>query len=267
ATRAASTAIFWIGARMNSKWRRSACPASCMCAPFTIPICRESRYEYRCGTRQAPENTLFVPPGNPGSVRRGAAAGGVRRRDAAPRRTQARREGQADQLQEFRFNPRRNAMSDHHARILIIGGGAVGCSIAYHLAALGERDVVLLEMGRLTHGATWHAAGLVGQLRGKRNLTRMMRYSAELYSRLEAETGQATGWQPVGSLRVASSAERWQEIRRTATTAKSFGFELELLNGAEAADRFPLMDPEGVVGAAWIPTDGYIDPTSLTNAY
>ncbi len=158
-------------------------------------------------------------------------------------------------------------MSDHHARILIIGGGAVGCSIAYHLAALGERDVVLLEMGRLTHGATWHAAGLVGQLRGKRNLTRMMRYSAELYSRLEAETGQATGWQPVGSLRVASSPERWQEIRRTATTAKSFGFELELLNAAEAADKFPLMDPEGVVGAAWIPTDGYIDPTSLTNAY
>src|SRR5690606_36269564 len=211
ATRAASTAIFWIGARMNSKWRRSACPASCMCATFTIPICRESRYEYRCGTRQAPENTLFIPPGNPGSVRRGAAAGGVRRRDAAPkpawmhsrrppaggrRRTQARRKILAVQLPQFMFNPRRNAMSDHHARILIIGGGAVGCSIAYHLAALGERDVVLLEKGRLTHGATWHAAGLVGQLRGKRNLTRMMRYSAELYARIEAETGQATGWQP-----------------------------------------------------------------------
>ncbi|GJL82163.1 MAG: FAD-dependent oxidoreductase [marine bacterium B5-7] len=158
-------------------------------------------------------------------------------------------------------------MSEHHAAILIIGGGAVGCSIAYHLARLNVADVVVIEKSRLTHGATWHAAGLVGQLRGKKNLTRLMQYSADLYGRLEAETGQATGWQSVGSLRVASSKQRWQEIRRTATTARSFGFELELLGPGEAFDKFPLMTTDDVYGAAWIPDDGYIDPTSLTNAY
>ena len=91
------------------------------------------------------------------------------------------------------------------ARIVIIGGGAIGCSIAYHLAKLGRRDVVVLEKSGLTHGSTWHAAGLVGQLRSKRNLTRLMQSSAQLYGRLEAATGQATDWKPVGSLRLASS--------------------------------------------------------------
>ncbi len=95
------------------------------------------------------------------------------------------------------------------AQIVVIGGGAVGCSIAYHLAKMERRDVVVLEKGGLTHGSTWHAAGLVGQLRSKRNLTRLMQYSAQLYGRLEAETGQATEWKPVGSLRLASSDERW----------------------------------------------------------
>ncbi len=158
-------------------------------------------------------------------------------------------------------------MTEHHAQVVIIGGGAVGCSIAYHLSKLGVSDVVLLEKGGLTHGATWHAAGLVGQLRSKRNLTKLMQYSAQLYDRLEAETGQATGWRPVGSLRVASSRQRWQEIKRTASTAKSFGFELELIGANEARDLFPLMTTDGVHGAAWIPTDGYIDPSSLTQAY
>jgi len=152
------------------------------------------------------------------------------------------------------------------AEIVVIGGGAIGCSIAYHLAKLGKRDVVLLEKSGLTHGATWHAAGLIGQLRNKRNLTRMLQYSVDLYGRLEAETGQATDWKPVGSLRLASSEERWQEIRRTATTARSFGFELHLLSAAEAQERFPLMTTDGVVGAAYIPGDGYIDPSSLTQA-
>ena len=117
-----------------------------------------------------------------------------------------------------------------HARIVVIGGGAVGCSVAYHLARLGERDVVVLEKSGLTHGSTWHAAGLVGQLRSKRNLTRLMQHSVELYGRLEAEVGQAIDWKPVGSLRLASSEARWSEIRRSTTTARSFGFEAHLMS-------------------------------------
>src|SRR5882724_5014806 len=152
------------------------------------------------------------------------------------------------------------------SRIVIVGGGIIGCSIAYHLAKLGERDVVLLERLQLTHGATWHAAGLVGQLRSSSNLTRLMRYSAELYAKLEAETGQATGWHGVGSLRLASSPARWQELKRSATMAKGFGFHVDLVTANEACDLFPLIDPTGVVGAAWIKGDGYVDPTSLTNA-
>ncbi len=151
------------------------------------------------------------------------------------------------------------------ADIVIIGGGAIGCSIAYHLAQLGQRDVLLLEQAGLTQGSTWHAAGLVGQLRGKRNLTRMLQYSVELYGRLEEETG-ATDWKPVGSLRLASSEERWREIRATATTARSFGFELHLVSAEEARKLFPPIDTAGVVGAAYIPSDGHIDPSGLTQA-
>lgn len=152
------------------------------------------------------------------------------------------------------------------AEIVIIGGGVIGVSTAFHLAKMGKRDVLLLEKAQLTHGCTWHAAGLVGQLRGTQGLTRMMQYSAELYGRLEAETGQATDWKPVGSLRVASSPERWQEIKRTATSARSFGFELHLLSPKEAQELFPLMSLEDVVGAAYIPSDGYVDPSSLTQS-
>jgi sarcosine dehydrogenase len=153
------------------------------------------------------------------------------------------------------------------ARIVVIGGGAVGCSIAYHLAKLGQKDVLVLEKAGLTHGSTWHAAGLVGQLRSKRNLTRLMQYSARLYGALEAETGQATEWKPVGSLRLASSAERWSELKRMATTARSFDFELHTLSPKEAQDRFPLISPEGIVGAVFVPNDGSVEPSSLTMAY
>src|SRR5580765_304849 len=153
------------------------------------------------------------------------------------------------------------------SRIVIIGGGVIGSSIAYHLAKRGARDVLLLERLQLTHGATWHAAGLVGQLRSSSNLTRLMRYGAELYGKLEAETGQATGWHGVGSLRLASSPARWQELKRSATMAKGFGFHVDLVTAKEARDLFPLIEPAGVVGAAWIEGDGYVDPTSLTNAY
>jgi choline dehydrogenase-like flavoprotein len=131
------------------------------------------------------------------------------------------------------------------SRIVIIGGGIIGCSIAYHLAKRGERDVVVLERLQLTHGATWHAAGLVGQLRSSSNLTRLMRYGAELYGKLEAETGQATGWQRVGSVRLASSPARWLELKRSATMAKGFGFHVELVSAKEAQQLFPLLDIHG----------------------
>lgn len=153
------------------------------------------------------------------------------------------------------------------ARIVVIGGGAVGCSIAYHLGKLGQKDVLVLEKSGLTHGSTWHAAGLVGQLRSKRNLTRLMQYSAQLYGKLEAETGQATEWKPVGSLRLASSEERWSELKRMATTARSFDFELHTLSPQEAVEKFPLIDPAGVVGAVFVPNDGSVEPSSLTMAY
>src|SRR5262249_3547185 len=120
---------------------------------------------------------------------------------------------------------------------------------------------------QLTHGATWHAAGLVGQLRSSSNLTRLMRYSAELYGKLESETGQATGWVRSGSLRLASSQARWQELERSATMAKGFGFHVDLISAHEARGLFPLLDTTGVVGAAWIEGDGYVDPASLTNAF
>jgi 4-methylaminobutanoate oxidase (formaldehyde-forming) len=151
-------------------------------------------------------------------------------------------------------------------RVAIIGGGIIGSSIAYHLAKLGWKDVLVIEKGELTSGSTWHAAGLVGQLRSSRNVTRMLQHSAALYARLEAETGQATGWRQVGSLRLASSQERMQELKRSATTARSFGLHLELLGPKEAQDLFPPMTLDGVVGAAFLPTDGYADPAGVALA-
>ncbi len=152
------------------------------------------------------------------------------------------------------------------ARIVIIGGGAVGCSIAYHLVKEGETDVLLLEKSGLTHGATWHAAGLVGQLRSKRNLTRLMQDSVALYGRLAAETGQATEWKAAGSLRLASSEARWSELKRSVSTARSFGFDIHTVGPTEAQKMFPLITLDGVVGAVFVPTDGYVDPTGLTMA-
>ena len=160
-------------------------------------------------------------------------------------------------------------MPDTHARIVIIGGGAIGTSIAYHLARAGEREVMLVEKAQLTHGSTWHAAGLVGQLRSKKNLTRLMQNSVAVFDRLEggAETGLAIDWRKSGSIRIASSSERLAEIRRSLTQAKGFGFEAHEITAKEAQERFPWMTLEGVVGAAWIPSDGHIDPYSLTQAY
>jgi len=158
-------------------------------------------------------------------------------------------------------------MADRHAAIVVIGGGAVGCAVAYHLARRGAKDVLLLEKAQLTHGCTWHAAGLVGQLRGKRNLTRLMQASVALYDRLGEETGQPIDWRKVGSLRLASSADRWSEIRRSLTQAKGFGFEAHEVSPAEAKRLFPHLSLQGVVGAVFIPSDGYVDPYALTQAY
>jgi glycine cleavage system aminomethyltransferase T/glycine/D-amino acid oxidase-like deaminating enzyme len=152
-------------------------------------------------------------------------------------------------------------------RILIIGGGAIGTSLAYHLGRDGAKDVLLVEKAQLTEGCTWHAAGLVGQLRGKKNLTRLMQNSVAVFDRLEAETGQAISWKKVGSLRLASSAARWSEIQRSMGQARSFGVECQSLSAAEAKKLFPYITTDGIEGAAFIPGDGYIDPYSLTMAY
>lgn len=152
------------------------------------------------------------------------------------------------------------------AKIVIIGGGILGCSIAYHLTKMGERDVLLLEQHRLTDGATWHAAGLVGQLRSSRNTTRMLEHSVEMYSGLEAETGQAVDWHQVGSLRLACSPNRVLELKRLTTMAKSFGLPMEIVSPQRAQELFPLMSTEDVLAAAFLPTDGYIDPSSVTQA-
>jgi 4-methylaminobutanoate oxidase (formaldehyde-forming) len=153
-----------------------------------------------------------------------------------------------------------------HARAVIVGGGIVGCSVAYHLARLGWRDVLLLEREQLTSGSTFHAAGLVGQLRTNANVTRLLTYSVELYERLEAETGQASGWKMNGGLRLACNRDRMIEIRRQATTARSFGLEMHLLDPGEAKRLWPLMDASDLVGAAFLPTDGQANPSDITQA-
>lgn len=152
------------------------------------------------------------------------------------------------------------------ARCVIIGGGIIGCSTAYHLAKLGWKDVVLLERHKLTSGSTWHAAGLVGQLRTSANITQLLKYSVELYERLEAEAGQATGWKRNGGLRLACNAERMTEIKRQATTAHSFGLEMHLLSPREAQDFWPVIDISDVLGAAFLPTDGQANPTDIAQA-
>jgi 4-methylaminobutanoate oxidase (formaldehyde-forming) len=152
------------------------------------------------------------------------------------------------------------------AKIVIIGGGIVGCSVAYHLGAMGITDVILLERHKLTSGSTWHAAGLVGQLRTSANITQLLGYSVALYDRLEAETGLATGWKRNGGLRLACNAERWTEVKRQATTARSFGLEMHLLTAKEAQDLWPIMQVDDVVGAAFLPTDGQANPSDIAQA-
>src|SRR5918995_2197704 len=152
------------------------------------------------------------------------------------------------------------------ARAVVIGGGVGGCSILYWLARLGWDDVLLVERADLTSGSTFHSAGLVSQLRGSLSLTRMMMASVELYRTIGDEVGLETGWREVGSLRLASSPERLEEIARQAGWAKTFGLPLELISAGEAQTLFPPITTEGVLGAAYLPTDGYVDPSQLTFA-
>ena len=152
------------------------------------------------------------------------------------------------------------------AEIVIIGGGIIGCGLAYHLTKLGRRDVLVLEQGRITSGTTWHAAGLVGQMRPTRTMTRMSRYGIELYRTLEAETGQATGWKACGSVNVASTPERVVELKRTVARARSFGIEIELISPAEAGRLWPLMRTDDLLAAVWLPGDGKANPADLTQA-
>jgi len=151
------------------------------------------------------------------------------------------------------------------SKIIIVGGGIIGCSTAYHLADMGY-EVLLLEKAQLTSGSTWHAAGLVGQLRSNANITQLLGYSIDLYNRLEQETGLATGWKMNGGLRLACTNERWTEVQRQATTAHSFGLDMQLLSPQEAQELWPLMDIGDVIGAAFLPTDGQASPSDITQA-
>ena len=152
------------------------------------------------------------------------------------------------------------------AHVVVIGGGVIGTSVAYHLTLRGETDVVLLEQGQLSCGTTWHAAGLVGQLRASESGTRLVQYSTQLYDRLEAETGLATGFRRCGGVTVARTDDRMMALRRTAATAEAFGLECELISPARAAEMYPIMDVSDLAGAIWLPGDGRANPTDLTAA-
>ena len=152
------------------------------------------------------------------------------------------------------------------ARAVVIGGGVSGCSVAYHLAKAGWTDVVLLERRKLTSGTTWHAAGLIGQLRGSANMTRLAKYSADLYRGLEAETGVATGMKQVGSISVALTKERHEELLRQATVARIFDVEVHEISPGEAKAKYPHLNIDGVVGAVALPLDGQCDPANIAMA-
>src|SRR5215831_7583864 len=152
------------------------------------------------------------------------------------------------------------------ARAVIIGGGVIGTSVAYHLTLRGLTDVLLLEQGQLSCGTTWHAAGLVGQLRASESGTRLVQYSTALYDRLEHETGLATGFRRCGGVTVARSQDRMMALRRTAATAEAFGLDCELISSQRAGELYPIMNTSDLAGALWLPGDGRANPTDLTAA-
>ena len=153
------------------------------------------------------------------------------------------------------------------AEVVIIGGGVAGCSIAYHLTKLGVSDVVLCERRQVTCGTTWHAAGLVTQLRATRQMTELAQYTGELFGHLETETGQATGFRRNGSLRVANNAERYEELARGASMGRNFGLPVEAVSPGEIKERWSPIDTTGIVGGFWFPMDGQVNPADVTMAY
>ncbi|WP_119459272.1 GcvT family protein [Rhodospirillaceae bacterium SYSU D60014] len=153
-----------------------------------------------------------------------------------------------------------------HADVVIVGGGIAGCSIGYHLTKIGISDVVLLERDRLTCGTTWHAAGLVGQLRATRNMTELAKYTAELFTTLAEETGQETGFRQNGSISIATNRERLEELKRGASMAKGFGLEVQVITPGEIKERWPLLSLQDVVGGVFLPKDGQINPIDTTQA-
>jgi 4-methylaminobutanoate oxidase (formaldehyde-forming) len=157
-------------------------------------------------------------------------------------------------------------MLPSHVEVIVIGGGIIGCSTAYHLARDHKADVLLLEQNRLTSGSTWHAAGLVGQLRSSASITQVLKYSVELYKRLDQETGLATGWKMTGCLRLACNEDRWIEFKRLATTAQSFGMDMHLLTPREVKAMWPLMSVDDLVGATLLPTDGQASPSDIAQS-
>jgi len=152
------------------------------------------------------------------------------------------------------------------AQVVIIGGGVTGASVAYHLSHMGWSDIILLERKKLTSGTTWHAAGLVGQLRGNQNMTKLARYTAELYRNLESETGLATGFRQNGSVTIATNQERFEELKRNASMAKVFNLPVDVIDRQEVIARYPLINAEDVLGGLWIPSDGQVNPTDVTQS-
>ena len=152
------------------------------------------------------------------------------------------------------------------AQVVVIGGGIIGTSVAYHLTRLGWTDVLLLEQGTLSCGTTWHAAGLVGPLRASESGTRLVQYSAELYESLEAETGLATGYRNVGGVIVARTEDRMVQLRRTAANAVAYDLPCELVSPERAQELFPPMQVEDLTGAIWLPGDGKVNPTDVTQS-
>ena len=159
-----------------------------------------------------------------------------------------------------------NVQVPAEAKVVIVGGGIIGCSVAYHLAQLGWKDVVLLEQNQLAGGTTWHAAGLIGRLRTSNSMTKINKYSADLYAGLERETGHPTGWKEVGSLIVARSHDRMIQLRRTAAMAELFGVEVQLISAKAAREKWPLLRIDDLLGAAWLPHDGKVIPKEIAVA-